>query len=225
MSTDRERTLGREKAEQTDGHEIRRARNHRSRPPAGVGRVGGDGVHRSFDFSGGYITDDGVVEQIDVAQRRGVPPFEGDTLVGSHFDTDEAQPAPYALAHAARSIDGPAKAIECAFSITYPSITTGDSGPPLLALGVFSPQGAVPSTIVVDRTDRRPPEWWARPPTSPFATWSRTCWNRRRLDPSGNLLSRLVDCGGPQPHTTRGTPRWSSSSTQWPCWRARLAWA
>ncbi len=37
----------------------------------------------------GYITADGVVEQIEVADRREMPPFEGDTLDGGHFDTDE----------------------------------------------------------------------------------------------------------------------------------------
>ncbi len=48
-----------------------------------------------------------------------------------------------------RDNDASAIAFEREFGITYPSITTADSGLPLLALGSFLPQGAVPSTVIV----------------------------------------------------------------------------
>ncbi len=131
----------------------------------------------------GYITGDGVVEQIQAADRREMPWFEGDTLDGGHFDTDEHQgevlvingwgswcppcpkeaPVLQRLSEETRDRDvqfiglnirgnnDAAIAFERNFGITYPSITTADSGPPLLALRSFLPQGAVPSTVIVDR--------------------------------------------------------------------------
>lgn len=41
-------------------------------------------------------------------------------------------------------------AFERSYGITYPSITTADSGPPMLAVGKVVPRSAVPSTVVVD---------------------------------------------------------------------------
>ena len=134
----------------------------------------------------GYITADGVVEQIEAADRREMPPFEGDTLDGGHFDTDEHARAVLVInvwgswcppcreeAPALQRVweetrdrgvqfiglnirdnDAAAVAFEREFDITYPSITTADSAPPLLALGSFLPQRAVPSTVIVDRDGR-----------------------------------------------------------------------
>jgi len=135
----------------------------------------------------GYITADGVVEQIEAADRREMPPFEGDTLDGGHFDTDEHARAVLVInvwgswcppcreeAPALQRVweetrdrgvqfiglnirdnDAAAVAFEREFDITYPSITTADSAPPpLLTLGSFLPQRAVPSTVIVDRDGR-----------------------------------------------------------------------
>lgn len=134
----------------------------------------------------GYITGEGVVEQIEAADRREIAPFEGDTLDGGHFDTDEHPGAVLVInvwgswcppcreeAPALQRVweetrdrgvqfiglnirdnDAAAIAFERNFGVTYPSITTADSGPPLLALGSFLPQGAVPSTVIVDPDGR-----------------------------------------------------------------------
>ena len=53
-----------------------------------------------------------------------------------------------------RDNDASARAFERKFGITYPSITSADSGPPELALSRFLPQGAVPSTVIVDRSGK-----------------------------------------------------------------------
>lgn len=50
--------------------------------------------------------------------------------------------------------DANALAFEREFGITYPSISTSDSGRALLALGQAVPLGAVPTTVVVDRQGR-----------------------------------------------------------------------
>lgn len=50
--------------------------------------------------------------------------------------------------------DGAARAFERTFDVTYPSITTADSGKALLAFGGALPRRAVPSTVVVDRKGR-----------------------------------------------------------------------
>lgn len=50
--------------------------------------------------------------------------------------------------------DAAARAFEREFGITYPSITTADSGPVLLALSPSLPPSAVPSTLIVDRDGR-----------------------------------------------------------------------
>lgn len=53
-----------------------------------------------------------------------------------------------------RDNDAAARAFERRYKITYPSITTADSGPALLAFGSNLPASAVPSTIIVDRSGR-----------------------------------------------------------------------
>lgn len=53
-----------------------------------------------------------------------------------------------------RDNDAAARAFERRYRITYPSITTADSGPALLAFGSNLPASAVPSTIIVDRSGR-----------------------------------------------------------------------
>ncbi|MEJ7742721.1 MAG: TlpA disulfide reductase family protein [Nocardioidaceae bacterium] len=70
------------------GTSNRRTPERGTRRPARAGRRR---VRRLLDLPGvvGYITADGVVEQIEAADRREMPPFEGDTLDGGHFDTDE----------------------------------------------------------------------------------------------------------------------------------------
>lgn len=53
-----------------------------------------------------------------------------------------------------RDNDAAARAFERKFKITYPSITTEESGEAMLAIGSFLPRGAIPSTLVVDREGR-----------------------------------------------------------------------
>lgn len=53
-----------------------------------------------------------------------------------------------------RDNDAAARAFERRFKITYPSITTEDSGEATLAIGSFLPRGAIPSTLVVDHEGR-----------------------------------------------------------------------
>lgn len=50
--------------------------------------------------------------------------------------------------------DANARAFQCEFGITYPSISTSDSGQALLAVGDAVPLGAVPTTVVIDRGGR-----------------------------------------------------------------------
>jgi thiol-disulfide isomerase/thioredoxin len=50
--------------------------------------------------------------------------------------------------------DAAARAFEREFGITYPSITTADSGAVLLAFRASLPPSAIPSTLVVDRDGR-----------------------------------------------------------------------
>jgi thiol-disulfide isomerase/thioredoxin len=50
--------------------------------------------------------------------------------------------------------DAAARAFEREFGITYPSITTADSGAVLLAFRSSLPPNAIPSTLVVDRDGR-----------------------------------------------------------------------
>lgn len=50
--------------------------------------------------------------------------------------------------------DASARAFERRFGITYPSITTADSGPVLLAFRSSLPPNAIPSTLIVDREGR-----------------------------------------------------------------------
>lgn len=53
-----------------------------------------------------------------------------------------------------RDNDASARAFERRYGITYPSITTADSGEALLAFGSQLPPNAVPSTMVVDQQGR-----------------------------------------------------------------------
>jgi thiol-disulfide isomerase/thioredoxin len=53
-----------------------------------------------------------------------------------------------------RDNDAAARAFEREFDITYPSITTADSAPVLLAFRTSLPPSAIPSTLVVDRDGR-----------------------------------------------------------------------
>jgi thiol-disulfide isomerase/thioredoxin len=53
-----------------------------------------------------------------------------------------------------RDNDAAALAFERRYKITYPSITTADSGPAMLAFGSVLPRNAIPSTLVVDRRGR-----------------------------------------------------------------------
>lgn len=134
----------------------------------------------------GYITGDGVVEQVAVADRAQLPTIEGGTLGGGSFDSRDYLgkvlvinlwgswcPPCRAEAPALRSVweetrekgvqfvgidvrdnDAAAIAFERKYKITYPSITTADSGPATLAFGSILPRNAIPSTLVVDRSGR-----------------------------------------------------------------------
>lgn len=53
-----------------------------------------------------------------------------------------------------RDNDAAAIAFERRYKITYPSITTADSGQALLAFGSMLPRNAIPSTLVVDPEGR-----------------------------------------------------------------------
>jgi thiol-disulfide isomerase/thioredoxin len=53
-----------------------------------------------------------------------------------------------------RDNDASARAFERRYGITYPSITTADSGEALLAFGSQLPPNAVPSTMIVDQQGR-----------------------------------------------------------------------
>ncbi len=53
-----------------------------------------------------------------------------------------------------RDNDAAALAFERRYQITYPSITTADSGRAMLAFGSILPRNAIPSTLVVDRSGR-----------------------------------------------------------------------
>jgi thiol-disulfide isomerase/thioredoxin len=53
-----------------------------------------------------------------------------------------------------RDNNAAARAFERRYKITYPSITTADSGEALLAFGPELPASAVPSTVIVDRQGR-----------------------------------------------------------------------
>lgn len=140
-------------------------------PPAGEG--GGPG----------YVTGEGVVEQVAVADREPLPRLRGGTLDGSRFDTAEHEGSvlvvnvwgswcPPCRAEApglrraweetraegvqfvglnVRDTDAAARAFERRYRITYPSITTEESGDALLALRTMLPPNAIPSTLVVDR--------------------------------------------------------------------------
>lgn len=140
---------------------------------SGVGSDGGPG----------YITGEGVVEQIAVADRVAMPPLQGGTLDGGTFDSRDyagkvlvvnvwgswcppcRKEAPglrqvweetrsqgvQFVGVDVRDNDAAALAFERSYKITYPSITTADSGPALLALGSILPRNAIPSTVIVDR--------------------------------------------------------------------------
>lgn len=131
----------------------------------------------------GYVTGEGVVEQIAAADREPLPRLRGGTLDGSPFDTAEhggsvlvinvwGSWCPPCRAEApglrrvweesradgvqflglnVRDTDDAAIAFERRYRITYPSITTEDSGEALLALRTVLPPNAIPSTLVVDR--------------------------------------------------------------------------
>ena len=131
----------------------------------------------------GYITGEGVVEQIAVADREPLPRLRGATLDGSEFDTAEHDGSvlvinvwgswcPPCRAEApglrrvweetraegvqfvglnVRDTDDAAIAFERRYRLTYPSITTEQSGEALLALRAMLPPNAIPSTLVVDR--------------------------------------------------------------------------
>lgn len=135
------------------------------------------------DGGPGYITGEGVVEQIAISDRVPMPPLQGDTLDGGTFDSRDYDgkvlvvnvwgswcPPCRAEAPGLRQVwqetrsqgvqfvgidvrdnDAAALAFERSFKITYPSITTADSAPALLALGSILPRNAIPSTVLVDR--------------------------------------------------------------------------
>lgn len=134
----------------------------------------------------GYVAGEGVVDQIAAEDRRELPPFEGGTLDGEHFDSRDhlgevlvinvwgswcppcRKEAPELrkawedfktqdvqfVGIDIRDNDAAALAFERKYNITYPSITTADSGPAMLAVGTVLPRNAVPSTLVVDPDGR-----------------------------------------------------------------------
>ena len=134
----------------------------------------------------GYISGDGVIEQIADADRLTLPPITGGLLDGGHYDSRnhrgkvvvynvwgswcppcrEEAPVLRRVWNETRDKgvqfvglnvkdnDTAARAFERRFKITYPSITTADSGEALLAFGPSLPRSAIPSTIVVDRHGR-----------------------------------------------------------------------
>lgn len=134
----------------------------------------------------GYIEGQGVVDQVDPADRVDLPAIEGGTLDGGQFDSRDylgrvlvinvwGSWCPPCRAEApvlrrvweenqekgvqfvgidVRDNDAAAVAFERSYKITYPSITTEESGPAILAFGTIIPRNAVPSTLVVDREGR-----------------------------------------------------------------------
>lgn len=136
------------------------------------------------DLSGGrgYVTGEGVVDQIAPADRVTLPVVKGGTLDGGSFDSRKylgkvlvvnlwgswcapcraEAPALRRLSDETRTKgvqfvgidvrdnDAAARAFERTYKISYPSITTRDAGPALLAFGSILPRNAVPSTLVVD---------------------------------------------------------------------------
>lgn len=134
----------------------------------------------------GYIEGQGVVDQVDPADRVDLPVIAGGTLDGGQFDSRDhlgrvlvinvwgswcppcRAEAP-ALRQAweanqqkgvqfvgidVRDNDAAARAFERSYKITYPSISSEESGPAILALGAIIPRNAVPSTVVVDQDGR-----------------------------------------------------------------------
>jgi thiol-disulfide isomerase/thioredoxin len=134
----------------------------------------------------GYVSGDGVIEQIPAAERTELAPITGRLLDGGSYDSREHQgdvivynvwgswcvpcreEAPVLrrvsqetaergvrfVGINVRDNDASARAFERRYGITYPSITTADSGKALLAFGSKLPPNAVPSTMIVDRQGR-----------------------------------------------------------------------
>ena len=134
----------------------------------------------------GYVSGDGVIEQVAVAGRPVVPRITGALLDGARYDSTQhseevvvynvwgswcapcREEAPVLhrvwnetrdrgvqfVGINVRDNDASARAFERRYKITYPSITTADSGPALLAFGRKLPPSAVPSTMIVDRSGR-----------------------------------------------------------------------
>jgi thiol-disulfide isomerase/thioredoxin len=134
----------------------------------------------------GYVSGDGVIEQIPVADRRVLPQITGRMLDGGDYDSrgHAGQVVVYNVWGSwcapcreeapvlrrvweenrddgvrfvginVRDNDASARAFERRYRITYPSITTADSGRALLAFGPQLPPSAVPSTILVDSQGR-----------------------------------------------------------------------
>lgn len=146
-----------------------------------VAGCGGDG-----SAARGYVSGDGVIEQIAVADRQALAPVAGRLLDGGSYDSRDhtgevvvynvwgswcvpcREEAPVlrrvwneSREHGAQFVginvrdnDAAARAFERRYNITYPSITTADSGQALLAFAAHIPASAVPSTIIVDRNGR-----------------------------------------------------------------------
>jgi thiol-disulfide isomerase/thioredoxin len=134
----------------------------------------------------GYVSGEGVIEEITTSQRRELPPITGTLLDGGQYDSREQsgkvvvynvwgswcvpcrEEAPVLrkvwnetrergvqfVGINVKDNDAAARAFERRYDITYPSITTADSGGALLAFGPSLPRSAVPSTVVVDRRGR-----------------------------------------------------------------------
>ena len=148
--------------------------------------VAGCGGGGSAATGGGYVSGDGVIEQIAIADRQVLPAVTGGLLDGGSYDSRQhsgevvvynvwgswcapcREEAPVLrrvwnetrehgvqfVGINVRDNDSAARAFERRYKITYPSITTADSGPALLAFGSNLPASAVPSTIIVDRSGR-----------------------------------------------------------------------
>lgn len=148
--------------------------------------VAGCGGSTSATTGQGYVSGDGVIEQIAIPDRQELPTITGGLLDGGSYDSTQHQgdivvynvwgswcapcreEAPVLrrvwnetrvegvqfVGINVRDNDAAARAFERRYKITYPSITTAESGQALLAFGSNLPASAVPSTIIVDRNGR-----------------------------------------------------------------------